>query len=308
MTLPHHIIMSTNWGTGGTSQVTKNSHSTPNATIDPSKVTLPDPFVACIVGASRGIGAGIAYAYAKAGATGLVLASRRVSGLEGTAVECKRLNPNIQVEIIPCDITSPESVESLAKKTWECFKRLDVVAVNSGYSGPAVLKVTETDPTTFQNATNVNYVGTFLCAKYLIPHLLATPNGAKAFIGVSTLAALIVRGPIANAQYCVSKMAQLKLLEHIHEEFVDKGLASFAIHPGAVMSEMADETAPEEFRKFLTDSPDLCGAYCVWLTKEGEKRHWLSGRLLSAKWDADELEARKDEIIEKKLLKTVLSL
>lgn len=298
----------TNWGTGGTSQVTQTSHSHPNATLDPSKVSLPAPFTACIVGASRGIGASIAHAYAKAGATGLILASRRISGLEDTAAECKRLNSNIEIEIIPCDITSPESVESLAKKTWERFGRLDVVAVNSGYSGPVVLKVTETDPGTFQNATNVNYVGTFLCAKYLIPHLLATPDGAKAFIGVSTLATLIVRGPIANSQYCVSKMAQLKLLEHIHEEFVDQGLASFAIHPGAVMSEMADETAPEEFRKFLTDSPDLCGSYCVWLTKDGDKRHWLSGRLLSAKWDPDELEARKDEIVEKNLLKTVLSL
>ncbi|KAF2170285.1 hypothetical protein M409DRAFT_64602 [Zasmidium cellare ATCC 36951] len=300
--------MSTNWGASGTGQVTPTSHSTPNATLDPSKVTLPTPFTVCIIGASRGIGAGIATSYAKAGATALILASRRISGLEETAAECKRINPEIEIEIIPCGITSAESVSSLADKTWARFGRLDVVAVNSGYSGPVVLKVTETDPTTFQTATNVNYIGTFLCAKYLIPHLLATPNGAKAFIGVSSMASLIVRGPIANSQYCVSKLSQLKLLEHIHEEFVEQGLASFAVHPGAVLSEMADESAPEEFRPYLTDSPDLCGAFCVWLTKEGDRRFWLSGRLVSAKWDADELEAKKGEIVEKDLLKTGLRL
>ncbi|KAK4503947.1 hypothetical protein PRZ48_004862 [Zasmidium cellare] len=300
--------MSDNWGSKGTGQVTPTSHATPNATIDPTKVTLPTPYVVCIVGASRGIGAGIAYAYAKAGASGLILASRRISGLEETASECRKINPKIEIEIISCDITSAESVSALADKTWQKFSRLDVVAVNSGYSGPVVLKVTETDPQTFQNASNVNYIGTFLCAKYLIPHLLRTPNGAKAFIGVSSIGALIIRGPIANSQYCVSKLAQLKLLEHIHEEFVGEGLASFAVHPGAVMSEMADESAPEEFRPYLTDSPDLCGAFCVWLTKEGDKRFWLSGRLVSAKWDADELEGRKDEIVEKDLLKTGLRL
>jgi NAD(P)-dependent dehydrogenase (short-subunit alcohol dehydrogenase family) len=298
---------STAWGATGTSTFTPTSHSTVNATIDPTKATLPKPFVVCIIGASRGIGASIATAYTKAGATSLVLAARRISGLETTASECRAINPSVEIEIVPCDITSASSVEALASKTKERFNRLDVAVVNSGYSGPVVLKVTETDAETFQNASNVNYIGTFLCAKYLIPILLSTPKGAKSFIGVSSFAALIVRGPIANSQYCVSKMAQLKLLEHIHEEFHSEGLASYAIHPGAVMSEMADESAPEEFRKFLTDSSELCGAYCVWLTKDEEQRKWLSGRLISAKWDADELEARKEESVEKGLLKTVLT-
>ncbi len=71
---------------------------------------------------------------------------------------------------------------------------------------------------------------------------------------------------------------------------------------------MARETAPREFLEYLTDSPDLCGAFCVWLTAEGDEKAWLSGRLLSARWDPSELEARKEEIIEKELLKTRLRL
>lgn len=53
----------------------------------------------------------------------------------------------------------------------------------------------------------------------------------------------------------------------------------------------------------LVDSPDLCGAFCVWLTKEKGSRQWLSGRILSAKWDVDELIAKKSEVVEKDLLK-----
>ena len=206
-----------------------------------------------------------------------------------------------------CDITQAASV---ADKIKVAFGRLDVAIVNSGYSGPVVLKVTETDPETFENATNVNYIGTFLCAKYLIPILLSAADGAKAFIGVNSLGSLIVRGPKANTEYTVSKAAQLKLLENIHEQYFDEGLVTYAVHPGAVMTEMADKTAPEEFKKHLTDSPDLCGAFCVWLTADRERREksWLSGRLLSAKWDAEELLGRKEEIIERDLLKMKLTL
>ena len=40
---------------------------------------------------------------------------------------------------------------------------------------------------------------------------------------------------------------------------------------------------------------ELCGGYCVWLTKE--KREWLSGRYVCSEWDTDELENMKDEIV-----------
>ena len=291
------------WGTTAIGQFISPKHHDIYPAIDPSKAKLPKPFVACVVGASRGIGAGVAMSYAKAGATALVLASRRISGLEETARTCRDLNAGIEIEIVSCDITSPESVAEMAATTKAKFGRLDAVIVNSGYSGPVALKVTETDPTTFQNAINVNYVGTFLCAKYLIPLLLESENGAKAFIAVSSFASLLVRGDIANTQYCVSKAAQLKLMEHIHEQYADEGLCSYSIHPGAVASEMADETTPDSFRPYLVDSPELCGAFAVWLSQEKTRPNWLCGRLLSANWDVGELEAKRDSIIEQDLLK-----
>ncbi len=47
----------------------------------------------------------------------------------------------------------------------------------------------------------------------------------------------------------------------------------------------------------------LCGAFCVWITKQKEELQWLNGRFLSANWDVDELLAKKAEIVEKNLLK-----
>ncbi len=44
------------------------------------------------------------------------------------------------------------------------------------------------------------------------------------------------------------------------------------------------------------------------MTKEGDERAWLSGRLMCATWDAVELEAKKDELLAKDLLKLRLTL
>jgi hypothetical protein len=51
----------------------------------------------------------------------------------------------------------------------------------------------------------------------------------------------------------------------------------------------------------LTDDVGLCGAFCVWLSQE--KRMWLNGRLVSAKWDVDELVQKKEKIEGQDLLK-----
>ena len=51
---------------------------------------------------------------------------------------------------------------------------------------------------------------------------------------------------------------------------------------------------------------DLCGGYCVWLTKDTKAASWLNGRFVAATWDADQLASSKDEVLEKNLLKFAL--
>ena len=76
---------------------TKTIHSKPTAVLDPASNKLPKPLNVLIVGASRGIGAGIAHAYAQAGAASLLLAARSTSSQELATVaqEAKNLNPSV---------------------------------------------------------------------------------------------------------------------------------------------------------------------------------------------------------------------
>ncbi|PVI02776.1 NAD(P)-binding protein [Periconia macrospinosa] len=295
-----------------TSTFTPTIHSRPSSSLDPSKNTLPTPLTVCIVGASRGIGAGIATSYARALAPGstLFIVARESSASHLSTVQktAQELNPSITVTRLFADITSAQSVAELATsiQQQQQHNSLDVVVLNSGWAGPeVVLKMTEGNPEDFQNVFDINAIGTYHVVHYLVPLLLASENAdVRQLLVVSSFASILTNGPIANTAYCVSKMAQVRLVEFASEQFGKEengGLTCAAVHPGAVLTESADDTCPDVFRPYLTDDVELCGAFCVWMSRE--KRAWLNGRLLSAKWDVDELTAKKDIIEQQDLLK-----
>ncbi|KAJ9501885.1 hypothetical protein H2202_002847 [Exophiala xenobiotica] len=285
---------------------TKHSHQSVTPEIDPSKVSPPDRFTVCIIGASQGIGEHIAYAYARAHAAQIVISSRSVHDLEAVAENIKSINPTIQIDIVEGDISKPTSVEALASYVRTRCGRLDLLILNAGYAGPVTVKMDEGKPEWVHKAFEVNAMGTYLAAHYFVPLLLASPNGAKGFIAIGSVAGCIRRGPIANTGYTVSKMAQVRLVEYLHEQYGGQGLVSLAVHPGAVATKMAKGNTPEEFLPYLTDDVDLCGAVCVWLSKQLNDLSWLSGRLISATWDMEELMSRRKQIEDRDLLKFVL--
>jgi NAD(P)-dependent dehydrogenase (short-subunit alcohol dehydrogenase family) len=236
---------------------TKTKHSTPTVALNPQHNRLPSGLNVLIIGASRGIGAGIAYAYAQAGVASLTLAARASSSEELAAVEqhAKSMNPSTLIRSREVDITSSESVAQLARRMKEDVGRLDILVLNSGYSGPVVLKVDEGNPQDFQDVFDVNVQGTYLVAHHFIP-LLEESDGAKTFIAVGSFAACITNGHIANTAYCVSKFAQARLVEFISEQYGADGVLAIAVHPGAVNTEMADKTTPDSFRPCeLQNSP-----------------------------------------------------
>ena len=147
--------------------------------------------------------------------------------------------------VVPCDITSAASVAALADKVTSEFGRLDAMIPNSGYAGPVTLKITEGEPEWFQQNFNVNTVGTYHTAHYVIPLLLHSANGAKAFIVVGSLAANLINGPIANTGYFLSKMATSRFVEYLGDQFGRQGLLAVNVHPGAVMTPMAEANTPE---------------------------------------------------------------
>ncbi|OJJ50963.1 hypothetical protein ASPZODRAFT_162856 [Penicilliopsis zonata CBS 506.65] len=280
-------------------------HSTPYPAIDPALVKLPSPYVVCIIGGGGAAGGGLARAYARAGASGIILAARNRQRLEEAAKEIRSIAPNAKVVVAGCDIASDTSLGELATTTRTEFNgRLDVVVANAGYSGLIIADVLQETAEDCETAFNVNTIGTFNAARHFLPLLLATKSGAKSFLAICSMAAPMVAGPMAHTHYCVSKAAQARIIEMIYEQYAGQGLFCASVHPGGLKSEFA-KAMPEDMLHLLTEHPDLVGAFCLWLTKPEawRQKKALNGRFLSCKWDVNELEGRFDEILDKDLLR-----
>lgn len=245
----------------------------PTPTTDPSAPVnrLSRPFSVCILGASRGIGAAIAISYAEAGASHLVLTARTSEALAGVKEQIARIAPDAAVVPLACNSGSPEAHERLVQTIEQKVPdgRLDAVIVNAAYYGPDVsTDITTLSPVEWSRAIDVNLTGTYLAAHYLIPLLLKTTNGARVFLGVSSLGAWITRGPIAHTPYCVSKFAQVRVLEHVAEQYGPKdrgGILSISIHPGAVKTDMSVACPPSfEDCEFFQESNLVFHLSSIW--------------------------------------------
>ncbi|KAK5958467.1 hypothetical protein OHC33_000310 [Knufia fluminis] len=269
---------------------------------------LPPNFTILILGASEGIGEHIAHAYARASAHTIILSSRTLPNLQRVKSTLHTINPAVRVEILPCDISSPPSVEILSLFIKNTIGRLDCTIVNAAYAPPITLKTHLDSPDHVQRAFDTNCMGTFNAAHYLVPLLLETPDGTRQFLAIGSMAGSIRRGHIANMGYCVSKMAQTRMVEYLHEQCgaeADGGLFALTVHPGAVMTGMARGNTPETFVPFLVDDVGLCGAFVVGVSKRVGRGElgWLGGRFVSATWDVDELVGRREVVVGRDLLR-----
>jgi NAD(P)-dependent dehydrogenase (short-subunit alcohol dehydrogenase family) len=103
--------------------------------------------------------------------------------------------------------------------------------------------------------------------------------------------------------YNTAKLAVCRLTEYEDLEYADRGLISFCLHPGGVMTEMGARL-PIEKQTMLTDTIELPSHTVVWLTSQ--RRDFIRGRYLSSQWDMQQLESHAQEIMDQDLLKVKL--
>ena len=89
--------------------------------------------VAIVTGAGRGIGRGIALAFAEAGAD-VVCAARTAADIESTAGEVRARGRRALA--VPTDVLRAPDLEGLVEATLAEFGRLDVLVNNAGGTGP----------------------------------------------------------------------------------------------------------------------------------------------------------------------------
>ncbi|KAL8693983.1 MAG: hypothetical protein Q9218_001281 [Villophora microphyllina] len=266
--------------------------------IDPSKASLEGKYI-FITGASKGIGRATAIACAKAGAVGIGLGARSdfsavEKEVEKAAADAGRRPPKILN--IRLDISSRQSIEDAAKHVEESFGSVDVLVNNAGYL-EKFLPIVESDPDEWWKTWEINVRGTYLMTRSFM-HLLLKGSG-KTILNVSSGGAHATF-PGASA-YQTTKLAMLRFSEFTNVDYGEQGIVAFSIHPGGVGTELAGGMPQHLQDMLLIDTPELAANTIVYLTHK--RQEWLRGRYVSVNWDMDELFKKKDEIVEKDLLR-----
>lgn len=188
--------------------------------------------VAFVAGASRGIGATVAAALARAGASVAVAARSEQEGkLPGTIGSVAQRISTAGGHALPvaCDVTSEESVDAAVAATVDEFGGIDILVANAGvlWLGPI-----ETTPLKrWQLCLDVNTTGVFLVTKAVIPHVRA--RGGGSLIAVTTTGVdMTERG--ANA-YWVSKAAVERLYLGLATDLRSDNIAVNCLSPSRVV-------------------------------------------------------------------------
>ncbi|NNM85058.1 MAG: SDR family oxidoreductase [Phycisphaerales bacterium] len=187
-----------------------------------------------ITGASSGIGAAAALAFAKRGAK-LVLGARRTDKLTAVAEQAHALGADVIAH--PCDVSHRDQVQALLQLAIEKFGRLDVAIANAGFG--FVARVHETDEAQVDEIWRVNVLGTWYVMVEAANIMLPRKSGHV--IAVSSAAAR--RSLPTMGFYSLTKAAQLSLVEAQRVELRGSGIKVSSVHPITTQTDFFDEAS-----------------------------------------------------------------
>ncbi|EMC93344.1 hypothetical protein BAUCODRAFT_37031 [Baudoinia panamericana UAMH 10762] len=285
---------------------TSTVHSDTYPAIDPSKANHSGHAI-CITGASRGIGKAITLAFALAGASQIAIGARSdlssvADAAKKAAKDAGRTEPTVLT--VKLDVSDQQSVEIAVAEIAQKFGKLDIVINNAGILDE-MKPIVETTPDLWWRTWEVNVKGPYLVTRSCVPLLLK--GELKTLVMVSSVGAHVVGAGLSA--YQPSKLALTRFTQFAAAEHQDQGLLAFSVHPGNNLTDIIGhgEGLSEEFKAVFTEKPELCADTLVYLTQE--KRDWLNGRYINVTWDMPELTSgtKKNEIIERDLLKVRLA-
>ncbi|TGL28478.1 SDR family NAD(P)-dependent oxidoreductase [Leptospira koniambonensis] len=181
---------------------------------------------ALVTGAGGGIGEAIAIRLDKAGYQ-LVLCDIKKERMESVSSRLSR-----KPELIACDLTKQEEVESMVSILNSRFSDLEVLVNNAGYAkeGPFLdQNISEID-----RHTGINLLGPIRLIHAVVPMMLR--KGSGSVVNIVSIGGIIALAD--SALYSATKFGLRGFLTAIHEELKGTGVKISGIYPAAVDTPM----------------------------------------------------------------------
>lgn len=202
-----------------------------------------------VTGASRGIGAAIAKAFAAEG--GIVIVNYRTNeaAAEAVAAECRALGG--EALAIAADVTSPEAVAEMATRIAEEVGRLDVVVNNAfapyRFDPDNRSRFWETPWEAYEQQFEGAVKAAYTVSRAMLP-LLQRRSGAAI---VNLASDLVTRPSIPYHDYTTAKAALVGFSRNLAAELGPLGIRVNCVAPGLVYPTQASADTPEEVREML---------------------------------------------------------
>jgi NAD(P)-dependent dehydrogenase (short-subunit alcohol dehydrogenase family) len=254
--------------------------------------------VALVTGGGRGLGPVIARQLAAVGAAVAVMA-RSAKQLANT-VESIRAVGGLATAV-PADVTDRAAVDAAVQEIERSLGAVDLL-VNNAAQAKALGEIWQVDPEDWWRDVEINLRGPFLCARAVLPGMLARRRGR--IINVASGAAGRP-GPGLSA-YMASKAALMRLGDSLAAEVAGSGVSVFVLSPGPVRTPGAEYLLASPvvarwmpgflkiFEEGRNEPPEALAQLIVALASG--RGDVLSGRFFGTGSDLDDMVSRAEEI------------
>lgn len=193
------------------------------------------PRVVLVTGASRGIGAAIARAFAAQGCVVVINHSGAHSAKRACELAAQLTDEHgVTALAIQADVSSFEEAGNLITCVKERFGRIDVLVNNAGITRDGLLmRMKEQD---FDDVISVNLKGAFNCLRHVTP-LMVKQRGGR-IVNVSSAVGLA--GNAGQANYAAAKAGLIGLTKSAAKELARRGITVNAVAPGFISTDMTD--------------------------------------------------------------------
>ena len=202
-----------------------------------------------VTGASRGIGAAIAKAFAAEGGIVVVNYLTNAEAAEAVVAECRGLGG--EALAIAADVTSAEAVGTMAARIAEEVGRLDVVVNNAfapyRFDPDNRARFWETPWEAYGQQFEGAVKAAYTVSRAMLP-LLQRRTGASI---VNLASDLVTRPSIPYHDYTTAKAALVGFSRNLAAELGPLGIRVNCVAPGLVYPTQASEATPEAVRETL---------------------------------------------------------